>query len=634
LFCSDKKYKPPIDGYFLVSHNLKMYIREVTQKNKKTGEVYSTCRLVESYRNAEGKVRQQVLLNLGSHFQIPKEQWKILADRVEEIRNGQKQLFNIEIGLEKEAQRISKLVTHRLSRPGLLETTCKTTGEASVDSDYQMVDLNSMTHRDIRKIGGEHVGYHAAKQLRLPEILAELKFNQKQVDTALGNIIGRLVHPGSELSTHRYLTEHSGLDELLGTDFSKLPLKNLYRISDKLLKHKDDIEKKLYLREKELFQLEDVITLFDITNTYFEGRSLLNPKGQLGRSKEKRSDCPLVALGMILDSSGFPKKSEVFPGNVSEPGTLEKMLNVLNGNKKVMVVMDAGIATEGNIQWLKASGYEYVVVSRKRNLVMPSDQEPTLVKNEKDNVVKVSLVKNEETNELELYCKSGAKQAKSKQMVNKAAERFETELKKLNEGLLKKRSIKKSEKILERLGRLKEKHKRVAFLYHISVVQDDENKQVIEITWQKKEAEFDIKQRGIYCLRTSKTDLDADTFWNIYTMLTDLEAAFRSLKSELGFRPVYHQKEDRVDGHLFISVLAYHLLHTIRYQLKIQNIHESWESLRELLDTQCRITTSFQLKGGKNVKIRKTSFPDTNQMAIYKALKISTHPGKTEKTYA
>jgi transposase len=116
-------------------------------------------------------------------------------------------------------------------------------------------------------------------------------------------------------------------------------------------------------------------------------------------------------------------------------------------------------------------------------------------------------------------------------------------------------------------------------------------------------------------------------------MLTDLEAAFRSLKSELGFRPVYHQKEHRIDGHLFISVIAYHLLHTIRYQLKMQDIHESWGTLREVLNTHCRLTTTLQLKNGKTAKIRKTCSPDANQLVIYQALGIDTHPGKTEKAY-
>lgn len=607
-----------------------MYIRSVEQKNKTTGMVYSTHRLVEAYRNADGKIRQQVLLNLGCQFDIPKEQWKLLADRIENILRGQQPLFELEPFLEKEAQRIAKLVIKKSSQVIPIAVSHL---EKTSQQDYQSVDLNSLEHQDIRKIGGEYVGYHAAKQLELDKVLLDCGFNQKQVNMALGTIIGRLVHPGSELSTHRYLMEHSALDELLETDFSNLSLKNFYQISDKLLKHKSVIEQQLFQREKDLFNLDDVITLFDITNTYFEGRALKNAKARFGRSKEKRNDCPLVALGMVLDASGFPKRSEVFPGNVSEPGTLQQMLITLGADKKVTVVMDAGIATEANLDWLKASGYRYIVVSRKKNPMMPEEMETIIVKENKNNRVQVSLIKNEKTDELELYCHSQAKEEKVKGMVSQAATRYEAELEKLASGLNKKNGVRKYEKIAERLGRLKEKYKRVAYLYEVTVETDEQNKQVIKIIWQKNNAAVDKKQRGIYCLRTNQTDLDEKTFWGIYTMLTDLEAAFRSLKSELGFRPVFHQKEDRVDGHLFISVLAYHLLHTIRYPLKRQDIHESWETLREILDTQCRITSTLKLKNGKTVKIRKTSSPDPNQLILYNALGISSHPGKTEKAF-
>ena len=141
------------------------------------------------------------------------------------------------------------------------------------------------------------------------------------------------------------------------------------------------------------------------------------------------------------------------------------------------------------------------------------------------------------------------------------------------------------------------------------------------------------KETGIYCLKSNRKDLDEQTLWETYTMLTDLEAAFRSLKTELGFRPVYHQKEEQIDGHLFISILAYHLLHTIRYQLKNCEIHDSWNILRKVLSRQYRVTSNLQLEDGRSVNIRKTSQPTADQMEIYKALGISSLPGKIVKTF-
>lgn len=598
-----------------------MYIRAVRQVNKKTGKVYWTYRLVESYRNYAGKARQRSLLNLGSNFSIPKEKWKMLADRIEEIHHGQSRLFDLEDeAIEKEAQRIAKLIASKYSDIKKAQTE---------EKDYQTVDVNSLDNQQIRKVGAEHVAHHAAKQLELPDILKDTGLNKKQTDVALGSIIGRLVHPGSELNTHRYLKEQSALDEIIGTDFSNLPLKSMYKITDLLLKHKSEIETKLYSREKDLFNLEETITLYDLTNTYFEGRCLDNPKAQYGHSKEKRTDCCLVTLGMVLDSSGFPKKSEIYSGNISEPKTLQDILKNLT-EEKATVVMDAGIATEENIKWLKDNEYKYIVVSRKQKISMP-DSEEIIVKKTRNNIVKASLIKNEETKELELYCHSSAMEAKNKQMVSKAEERYELKLKNLSNGLTKKGCTKKYEKILESIGRLKEKHKRISRRYDISIKTDEKKKLVTAITWKK--IEKTSKQSGVYCLRTNRDDLDAETFWQTYTMLTDLEAAFCSLKSELGFRPVYHQKEKRVDGHLFVSVIAYHLLHTIRYQLKMKGINASWDTLRELLSTQCRITSTLQLENGKTLQIRKSSSPDANQLSIYNALGLGLHPGKTEKIY-
>lgn len=612
-----------------------MYIRRTEQKNKRNGETYATHRLVESYRTAKGQVRQQTLLNLGSQFNFPKTQWKLIADRIEEIRCGQQSLIEIDPAIEKESQRIAKLIisiagddnqkikTQRKSQSDFIEKDVSQT-------EFRTVDINSIKHQHIRKIGAEHVALHAALQLNLEKILLDVGLNKTQMHLAIGNIIGRLVLPGSELNTHRYLSEQSALDELLGTDFSNLSLKNFYKVTDLIFKHKTKIETALYHREKDLFNLEETITLYDLTNTYFEGRCLSNPKAQYGRSKEKRNDCCLVALGMVLDSSGFPKKSEIFPGNVSEPKTLEKMLESLE-DTGATIVMDAGIATEENLAWLKSKDRKYIVVSRRQNLIIPENKEAVIVKQNKNNLVQAILIENKETDELELYCHSSAKEEKSKKIKNKFTVKLDMELQKLKDGLTKKNGVKNLEKVQIKIGRLKEKYKKVGKLYKIVVTADDENKNAIDIAYEKAEASDEML--GFYCLRTNQKELDEKAFWNTYTMLTELEAAFRSLKSELGFRPIYHQRENRIDAHLFISIIAYHLLHTIRYQLKEKGINASWQTLREVLDTQCRITTTMQLENKQAVQIRKTSSPDANQIEIYRALGIDTHPGKTQKAY-
>lgn len=602
-----------------------MYIRKVNKKDQASGKVYVTYRLIEGYRNARGDVRQQVLVNLGAGFNVDPSNWKLLTDRIEEILSGQPSLFGLSIELEREAQQIA-------SRIGKRQALNQPTELAPTDREHHAVDLSSLQYSDVRSIGGEYVGHHAACQLGLPQLLLKLGLSQKRVDTALASIISRLCSPASELSTYDYLQNDSALDEIIGADFNSLSLKSLYQISDVLLKHKEMIEEHLYTAEKDLFNLKNIITLFDITNTYFEGRSLVNRKAKYGRSKEKRSDCKLVALGLVLDASGFPKKSKIFPGNVSEPSILAEMISTLNGNTEATIIMDAGIATKDNIQYLKDNGYNYIVVSRSHNLSMP-DTELITVKQTPGNTVNTALVENTETDEIELYCQSEAKMEKAKEIVTKMTQRYETELEKLAAGLIKEKSTKKYDKVMHKLGRLTEKYRSVNMLYTITVTPDENKVNAIAINWTKKEHVLHKKETGIYCLKSSRKDLSAQDLWKTYTMLTELEAAFRSLKTELGFRPVYHQKEERIDGHLFISILAYHLLHTIRYQLKDHGIHYSWDTLRKQLSRQYRITSTLQLKDGRSVNIRKTSLPTAEQMEIYKALGISNLPGKVVKTF-
>lgn len=222
-----------------------------------------------------------------------------------------------------------------------------------------------------------------------------------------------MAFPASERASHHWLQQRSGLGELIGYQYEEMPLQQLYRASDQLLKHKAALEKHLYQQERNLFGFEETITLYDLTNTFFEGTANNNPKASFGRSKEKRSDCPLVTLGLVLDGSGFPRKSKIFAGNVSEGGTLKTMLHGLDASKDAMVIMDAGIATQDNVQWLSDKGYRYLVVSRKRNREFDPDQAIT-VKQTPGQQVRVQRILNEDTGEIELYCHSELREKKNK----------------------------------------------------------------------------------------------------------------------------------------------------------------------------------------------------------------------------
>ncbi len=599
-----------------------MFIRRTTIKSRQSGEPYYTHRLVETER-VNGKVKQHTLLNLGRHFSVPKDQWRDLSSRIQQLLEAQAGFLSIELStdLETMAQHYAAQISASRS-------------EASQPSEeFHSVNLDSMELVRPRRVGVEQLALHAAEQLKLQQKLQELGFNRHQQAAALGNIIARMAYPGSERASHRWLQQRSGLGELIGYDYEAMGLERLYQASDMLWRHREALQTHLYGEECSLFGLEETVTLYDLTNTFFEGTANANPKATYGRSKEKRSDCPLVTLGLVLDSSGFPRKSEIYPGNAAEAKTLETMLTGLGAKAGTIVVMDAGIASEDNIQWLIEHGYRYLVVSRKRKRNFDSNEAVT-VKATPDQSVQVQRIVNEQTGEVELYCHSEMREKKEQAMQDRFAERFEAAMQSLSAGLHKKGTTKRYEKVLERIGRLKEKYARAAQHYEIKVIPDPETNKTLSIHWKRNEKpNTQATHPGVYCLRANIDDWDEERLWKTYIMLTDLEAVFRSLKSELGMRPIYHHKEERVSGHIFITLLAYHLVHTLRLQLKAGNVHDCWQTLRCKMENQQRVTTIFRCENGKTVHLRKSTRAEPEQKQIYDVLGITSQPGCSLKTW-
>ncbi len=337
-----------------------MYIRKTPTRNTMTGERYCTHRLVKSQRIG-GKVKQTTLLNLGRHFTVEQAHWPLLCARVEELLGGQAALVPVDCpaAVEREAQHIVAQL--------LVRQTPQTTGDEAKATDVQAVDVESVEMIHPRTVGVEALGLWAMQQIDFTSFLESMGLNGRLRSAAMASIIGRMAAPASEHATDEWMTQRSALGELLDVDFSAMPLMTLYRASDALLKHRDSIERQVFSRVSELFGLSTTVTLYDLTNTYMEGEATDNPKAKHGRSKEKRSDCPLVTLALVLDSSGFVRESRSFAGNVSEGDTLEKMLKALNVPKGALVVMDAGIAKEENLQWLHDNGYRYLAVSREKS---------------------------------------------------------------------------------------------------------------------------------------------------------------------------------------------------------------------------------------------------------------------------
>ncbi len=619
-----------------------MYIRKTKIKNSRQGDAYYTYRIVESIRDGN-KVKQKTLLNLGKHFDIDPSHWSALICRIEQllqrdVEGKQTDLFDLQQELdetlEKAAQRYSAQIIHKQSQP-VVTSLNKLLSEDSVPH-YETVDINELEALTPRSIGVESIAWHAIKQLQLDKKLTESGFNGKDKAAALGNIIGRMTAPGSERATHQWLSSQSALGELIEHDFETTTLTRLYTAGDQLLKSQSTLEDFLYTREKNLFALNSTIILYDLTNTYFEGTCAANPKAEFGRSKEKRSDCRLVTMGLVLGGEGFPINSRIFNGNASEPKTLQEMIEGLNKDsaQSPVIVLDAGIASQDNIDWLVENNFQYIVVSRERYKENPQESEDAVyIKDEPGNKITARRVEDKENEEVLLYCHSEQREKKDAAIRSRFHQRFEEAVTKLHEGLSKKGCTKRYDKILESIGRIKQKNSRVAQDYEIEVTPDKDKKNATAINFKRLEKSHKKdKLSGVYCLRSNILNWTEKELWNTYVMLTDLEATFRSMKTELGLRPVYHQKEERVTAHLFITLLAYHLVHTIRYQLKNKGIDLSWHSIRKLLSTQQRITISMPTQDKKMVYIRATSKAETMQKKLFDALGISTDPIGNVKT--
>ena len=315
-----------------------VFIRRTQTRRTQDGKPYFSHRLVHSER-VGNTVRQRTLLNLGRHFDIPQAQWPPLCARIDDILTGQAPLIaDGPPAVEHEAQRIAAQ---------LLARGAPRDGTAAEPTDVQRVDVDSLRLVRPRSVGVEQLGLWALEQLGLPALLAELGVNGALRAAAAGVIVGRLAQPASERATHRWLQARSGLGELLGVDFETVGAMQLYRASDALVKHREAIEAHLFDRAMGLFDRQPTVTLYDLTNTYFEGEASEQPQAKRGHSKEKRSDCPLLTLGLMLDASGFVRRSKVFAGNVREQRTLADMLEALEAPPGALVVMDRGVAHRG-----------------------------------------------------------------------------------------------------------------------------------------------------------------------------------------------------------------------------------------------------------------------------------------------
>ncbi len=610
-----------------------MYIKKIKKSNKNSSKVYEYLHLVENIRTEKGP-RQRLILNLGS-VNIPSDQHKELANCIESLLTGQKALFSVDPEIEKIATKASNKI--RTRRSEITMTDKKESLESpQASSVYEQVDVLSLQASQLRSLGPEYVCHSIWNELRFNDVLFASGVSKHMLPVLEAQVIGRLTSPGSERHTHKWIEDLSAIWELTGKPL-KYSLSSLYRAGYTLFECKESLERHLSKQEKEIFSLPERMCFFDLTNTYFEGQMAENPKAKRGRSKEKRRDCKLLTLALVIDEHGFPKYSKLYPGNQGESKTLKQIIeSLVVANpalaKNRTVVMDAGIANAENIEYLKRNKFHYIVVNKgKKDFSTDDTDQMEIIRKTDDCTIEVKRF--EKDGEVLLLCHSTAREGKDYGIRNRQETIFLERLQYFHDGLSQKNRTKSYPKILEMIGRLREKYPKASKLYDIEVVPEagaHKKTKATAVLWNKRDKYKEIsKFDGCYVLRTDRLDLSDTEIWETYIMLTQIEGAFRSMKSHLGLRPIFHQNEKSANAHLFISVLAYHILHTIEYKLRQHGENRCWASIRESLSTHQRLTIEYNVK--KNHKIvrqhmRVCSQPEPDHKNIYRLLGLKEVP--------
>jgi transposase len=599
-----------------------MYIRKASRVYK--GKTYFNYLLVESVLTPDGP-RQKVVCSLGDLSPRPRHEWLALAHRLESALSRQEELFP--------SSTAAAVLVPLLAKVGSQDGSGSSEA-AGKDKELLPVRIDDVRCEQSREAGSVHVGYRFWQRLGLDKILQSAGLSEGARRLTLAMTLNRLIYPASELAMPEWIRA-TALPDILEVDFDRLNEDALYRNLDKLHTHRVAIESALAERERNLFALDQTIFLYDVTSTYFEGRAMSNPKAKRGYSRDHRGDCKQVLVGLAVNRDGFPLAHEVFAGNRHDSTTLEDMLEALD--KRVglrpeqTIVVDRGMAGAKNIAQIRARNLHYLVAEPYAERIEWSEEfqnDDGFVAVEREpsprnpgqhkSTIQVKLRRAE--NETHVLCVSSERKQKDRAIRELHEKRLLADLEKLKKRVTKgKGKGTKPAEVRESIGRLKERYPRVARYYRMEY---DEEKKTFAYLLEESKRTAAEKLDGSYLLKTDREDLSAEEAWRIYTLLTRAEAAFRTRKSPLAERPIFHHKECRVEAHIFLCVLAYHLLIAIEKTLLDQGVHTSWATVREQLKTHQVNTIILPTHGGMELRIRKATTPEPIHRELYQKLGV------------
>ncbi len=596
-----------------------MFVKKIIKKNKNSDKQYTYYRLVHTYKIGN-KTRHQNILSLGGLENLPRERHKVLADRIEELITGNGSSLFSDNEPFADVELLARQFAEKIVKEKLFVFTPEKERKVSKEilSNIQEVDIESVEQVDSKEIGGEWLVKQAFDKLGLSSVLADSGLDATQIDIAQMLLTGKLLHPSSELEAERWLKENSGSRELYHTkeDISRY---RLYGAAQAMYQNKDTIEKDLYNKLCNLFSGRSKIVIYDLTNMHFTGQMLGSDKAHFGRSKQKQTGSKLIGLALSIDSLGFVRYIKFYNGNISEPETFEDMLRDVTcqldtKGEKPIIVMDAGIATEENLEIIRSNkfNYDYVCVSRTipKDYTQLSAKAETISDN-RGNKIELTKVAAEGKDDSFLHIKSDQKLKKEASIDNKLTIRLEAQLQDIKDKLPQKGTLKKTEKVHEKVGRIKGKLSKIGWLYDIKYTEDKEKGIVTDINWHRvKERE---RPKGEYFLRYTNNTISESEVWDVYNMTRDVEAVFRCLKTDLRVRPIHHQKDKYIEPHIWLGIMAYQIVNYIRKGLKENNIDYSWTTIVEKMKSMQTSIVSMNNREKEKIYLKLCTRPTVDQ---------------------
>ncbi len=581
-----------------------MYLKK--HKRKKNGKYNTYYSIAEKRKVSRGRYVEKMVLYLGEISDSQKKSWEKSIEIINEDNQPvRKSLFAYDQD-----------------------------NHAHHDVDTIAVKLSKMRLENPRTFGDCWLGCEIWDTLGLD------KFWSARIDTERSSVeyskvvklltVNRLIKPGAEFYVHQHWFTQTAMDVLLDCDFEVAEKNRLYRCLDRILPYKEELCSYLKDTWQMMFNLEYDILLYDITSTYFEGLCKQNPKAKFGHSKDRRSDCRQILIALVVTPDGFPINYEIWAGNTSEKTTLKPLLNKIEskyGQVGRVWLMDRGIPTEAVLEHMRDNDIGYLVGTPRK--LLDEFSKELSVKNWHDVNDSVRIKHIEKDGECYVLARSKERMAKERAMRKR-------KLRDYLEGLEKLKKYRDYARFMQRLGKLKH---HAGSSYKCVTLTIPKPKERIE------EGEFDYKfdrnkyremiyRDGTYFLRTNQTGKNGIELWQEYMLQCNVEQAFRELKSDLGVRPVYHHKEDRVDAHVFVAFMSYCLQVTLRHRLRASACGITSQAVLETMSRIQMLDVSFETQDGRTLLMQRYTEPDGDQKLLLYHLKMEMPPQKPPKIYS